>query len=277
MRVAIVHEWLTTYAGADKVLAELVSLFPGCDVFCLVDHLPDAERRHFRGVQIRTSFLQRLPFSRKLYRWLLPLMTVAVEQFDVSGYDLIISNSHAVAKGVLTGPDQLHICYCYTPVRYAWDFQHQYLVESNLTRGLKSLLIRYALHRLRIWDARTPNGVDHFVACSAYIGRRIWKVYRRDSDVIYPHVDTEQFVIGSKPRDDFYLTSSRLVPYKKIQLIVEAFKSMPTRRLVVIGDGPLLKQIRAAASSNVQVLGFQPDEILLDHMQRARAFLSTLR
>jgi glycosyltransferase involved in cell wall biosynthesis len=272
-KVALVHEWLTTYAGSDKVLAVIISLFPDADLFCLIDHLPESERTAFANTKIKTSFLQKIPFSKYIYRYLFPLMPLAIEQHDLSEYDLIISNSHAVAKGVLTGPDQLHICYCYTPIRYAWDFQHQYLQESKLTKGFRSALVRYFLHRMRIWDSRTANGVDHFIACSSYIARRIWKVYRRPSTVIYPCVEVDDFTIGSSPREDFYFTCSRLVPYKQVQLIVRAFAHMPNRKLVVIGDGPLFEQIKAEATSNVSVLGFQPFPVLLDHMQKARCFL----
>jgi len=226
-KVALVHEWLTTYAGSDKVLAVIISLFPDADLFCLIDHLPESERTAFANTKIKTSFLQKFPFSKYIYRYLFPLMPLAIEQHDLSEYDLIISNSHAVAKGVLTGPDQLHICYCYTPIRYAWDFQHQYLQESKLTKGFRSALVRYFLHRMRIWDSRTANGVDHFIACSSYIARRIWKVYRRPSTVIYPCVEVDDFTIGSSPREDFYFTCSRLVPYKQVQLIVRAFAYMP--------------------------------------------------
>lgn len=273
MKVALVHEWLTTYAGSDKVLAALISLYPDADLFCLIDYLPEHERAAFAKTKIKTSFLQKIPFSKHIYRHLFPLMPLAIEQHDLSEYDLIISNSHAVAKGVLTGADQLHICYCYTPIRYAWDFQHQYLVESKLTKGFRSALVRYLLHRMRIWDSRTSNGVDHFIACSGYIARRIWKVYRRPSTVIYPNVEVDDFVIGSEPREDYYFTSSRMVPYKKIQLIVEAFAHMKDRKLVVIGAGPLFNQIKSDATSNVSILGFQPFPVLLQHMQRARCFI----
>ena len=273
MKVALVHEWLTTYAGSDKVLAELVSLYPQADLFCLIDFLPDNERAAFAKTKITTSFLQKIPFAKYIFRHLFPLMPLAIEQNDLSGYDLIISNSHAVAKGVLTGADQLHICYCYTPIRYAWDFQHQYLLESKLTKGLRSALVRYFLHRMRIWDSRTANGVDYFIACSGYIARRIWKVYRRPSTVIYPNVEVDDFIIGAGPREDFYFTASRLVPYKQIQLIVRAFAQMPDRKLVVIGTGPLFKQIKAEATSNVSILGHQPFPVLLDHMQKTRCFI----
>ena len=273
MKVAIVHEWLTTYAGSDKVLAVMLSIFPDADLFCLIDHLPESERLAFARTKIKASFLQKVPFSKHIYRYLLPLMPLAIEQHDLSSYDIVISNSHAVAKGVLTGADQLHICYCYTPVRYAWDFQHQYLKESNLTKGVGSAFIRYFLHRMRLWDYRTANSVDHFIACSGYIARRIWKVYRRPSTVIYPNVEVDDFVLGSGPREEFYLTASRMVPYKQIQLIVEAFTRMPDRKLIVIGTGPLFKQIQARATPNVTVLGYQPFPVLLEYMQKARCFI----
>ena len=273
MKIAIVHEWLTTFAGAEKVLTEMISVFPSADIFCLLDFLSQEDRMHLSNAKITTSFLQHIPFAKSIYRHLLPLMPLAVEQHDLSSYDLIISNSHAVAKGVLTGPDQLHICYCYTPIRYAWDFQHQYLAESKLTRGIRSAFVRYFLHRLRVWDLRTANAVDHFVSCSEYIARRVWRVYRRRSCVIYPNVEVTKFVVRPGPREDFYLTVSRLVPYKKIQLIVKAFALMPDKRLVVIGAGPLLKDIRSMATPNVQILGHQPFDVLLDYLQRAKCFV----
>ena len=199
-------------------------------------------------------------------------MPLAIEQFDLSGYDLVISSSHAVAKGVLTGPDQLHICYCHSPIRYAWDLQNQYLQESGLDRGIKSWLARWLLHRIRLWDARTALGVDFFIANSAFIKRRIEKTYRRDSCVIHPPVDIETFACHAE-KEDFYLTTSRLVPYKKINLIVEAFASLPDQKLVVIGDGPDFEKIQALAGSNVTLLGFQEAQILQDYMQRAKAFI----
>ncbi|PSC06748.1 glycosyl transferase [Alsobacter soli] len=272
MKIAFVHEWLTTYAGSEKVLEVMLELFPEADLFTLVDKMPEKDRGWLAGRKITTSFLQKIPGVGTSYRNLLPLMPLAVEQFDLSGYDVIVSNSHAVAKGVITGPDQLHICYCYTPMRYAWDLQNQYLEESGWT-GLRGAMARLFLHRMRLWDMRTAAGVDQFIACSRYIARRIDKVYRRESTVIYPNVAVDRFPVGPAVRDDFYLTSSRLVPYKKMQLIVEAFASMPDRKLVVIGDGPMLEKCKSLATPNVQVMGFQPYPVLLDHMQRAKAFI----
>ena len=272
LRIAFVHEWFTTYAGSEKVLEVMVSEFPDADLFSLIDRLNPQQRGGLSGRKVTTTFLNRIPFVQKFYRNLLPLMPFAIEQLDMSKYDVIISNSHAVAKGVITGPDQLHICYCYTPMRYAWDLQTQYLVESGISRGLRSILARYFLHHIRIWDQRSAQGVDYFAACSHYIGRRIKKAYNRESTVIYPNVDTKKFVPGPK-KDDFYLTSSRMVPYKKIHLIVEAFSQLPDKRLVVIGDGPQFKRIKALAGPNVSILGYQQFPVLLDHMQRARAFV----
>jgi glycosyltransferase involved in cell wall biosynthesis len=271
-KVAIVHEWLVTYAGSEKVLEAMLDVFPDADIFCALDILPEQYRGRLKNTTIRTSFIQRLPFARYFHRYLLALMPLAVEQHDLSAYDLVISNSHAVAKGCLTGAGQLHICYCYTPIRYAWDLQFQYLAESNLQSGLRSIIARWTLHKIRIWDARTPFTVDAFIACSHYIARRIKKIYRRDSVVIYPNVDVNQFEIGRQD-GDFYVTASRLVPYKMIPLIIKAFKEMPERKLIVIGSGPLLDVCLALAAPNVRLLGYQPHDVLRDHLQRARAFV----
>ncbi len=272
MRIAFVHEWLVTYAGSEKVLSEMLKDFPQADLFCLVDFSKGRFKHHFMGKSFKTSFLQRFKALSSIYRYFFPLMMIAVEQFDLSAYDLIISNSHAVAKGVITGPDQLHICYCYTPMRYAWDLQHQYLREQHFDGKPRGLVARALLHKARMWDTRTANSVDYFIACSKYIGRRIWKVYRRESDVIYPGVDTNYFQIGGA-KGDYYFTSSRMVPYKKIPLIVEAFRHMPHKKLVVIGDGPQYKDALKKAGPNVSVLGYQPDDVLLKHMQEAKAFI----
>jgi glycosyltransferase involved in cell wall biosynthesis len=269
-RVAIVHDWLVAFAGAEKVLEQIIMCFPDADLFSVVDFME--ERTWMRGKKVTTSFIQKLPQAKKRYRSYLPLMPLAIEQLDVSGYDLVISSSHAVAKGVLTGPDQIHVSYVHSPIRYAWDLQHQYLQQSNLTSGVKSLLARMVLHYMRNWDVRTPNSVDYFIANSAFIARRINKVYHRDSHVIFPPVDVEAFQLCDV-KEDFYLTASRMVPYKKIDLIVEAFAKMPERKLVVIGDGPDMRKIRDKATPNVEIMGYQPFSVLQDKMRRAKAFV----
>ena len=269
-RVAIVHDWLVTYAGAERVLEQIIACFPDADLFSLVDFLDD--RTFLRDKRATTSFIQHLPFARKRYRAYLPLMPLAIEQLDVSAYDIVISSSHAVAKGVLTGPDQVHISYVHSPIRYAWDLQHQYLEQSHLTRGLRSAFARIVLHYIRNWDIRTSNSVDHFVANSQFIARRIKKVYQREAQVIFPPVDVDAFALG-EDKDDFYLTASRLVPYKKVDLIVGAFARMPERKLVVIGDGPQMSAVRAKATANVEVMGYQPFSVLHEYMRRAKAFV----
>lgn len=271
-KVAIVHDWLTLKGGAESCLEEFLHLYPQADLFCIVDFLPEAERGFLKGHRITTSFIQRLPRAAKWYRSYLPLMPIAIEQLDVTGYDLVLSLSASVAKGVITGPDQLHIAYTHSPIRYAWDLQHQYLAEAGLVRGMKSRVARIILHYMRLWDSRTPNGVDHFIANSHFIARRIHKVYGRSASVIYPPVDIDRFALSDR-REDFYVTMSRMVPYKRIPLIVEAFSRMPDRRLIVIGDGPEMSAVRAVAGSNVTIMGKQPDAVVVDHLQRAKAFV----
>jgi glycosyltransferase involved in cell wall biosynthesis len=272
MKIAIVHDWLVTYAGAERVLEQMLAVYPNAELYSLIDFVPESERGFLGGRRARTSFLQRMPGARRHYRSYLPLMPLAIEQFDLSSHDLVISSSYAVAKGILTGPDQLHICMCYSPIRYAWDLQHQYLRETGLDRGLRSVFARTLLHYMRNWDARTGNGVDEFIAISGFVARRIRKVYRREAVVIYPPVDVCEFTPGQS-KDDSYVTASRLVPYKRIDLLVDAFSGMPDRRLVVIGDGPELRRIRSKAGSNVTLLGTQPLSVLREHLQRARAFV----
>jgi glycosyltransferase involved in cell wall biosynthesis len=272
MRVAVVHEWLVNIAGSESVVEQILQVFPGADVYTTVCFLKPEERGMLNGSRVFTSFIQKLPFAKSKYRHYLPLMPLAVEQFDLSGYDLVISSSHAVAKGVITGPDQVHISYVHSPIRYAWDLQHIYLKESGLDRGFMGGLARIVLHYMRMWDVRTSNGVDHFISNSKFIARRIRKVYGRAADILYPPVHLDQFVPGGG-KEDFYLTASRFVPYKKIPLIVEAFSRMPEKKLIVIGDGPESAAARAVAGPNVTFLGYQPRTALIDYMQRARAFV----
>ncbi|MHA3887883.1 glycosyltransferase family 4 protein [Stutzerimonas degradans] len=272
MKIAIVHDWLVTYAGAERVLAALCETWPEADLFAVIDFLCDEDRARLGGKRATTTFIQQLPKARSAYQKYLPLMPLAIEQLDMSAYDLVISSSHAVAKGVLTGPNQLHISYVHSPIRYAWDLQHQYLHEASLDRGIKAKLARMLLHYMRMWDQRTASGVDEFIANSHFIAKRINKSYRRQSTVIYPPVDTSRFTLH-EAKEDFYLTASRMVPYKKIPLIVEAFAAMPDKRLVVIGTGPEMERVREVASANVTLMGYQSDEVLRQYMQRARAFV----
>jgi len=274
LRVAVVHEWLVSRAGSEKVLEQILKVYPQADLFALVDFLDEGERAFLEGRQARTSFIQRLPRARTCYRHYLPLMPLAVEQFDVSDYDLVISSSHAVAKGVITGPDQIHISYVHTPIRYAWDLQHQYLRESRLETGWKSWAARACLHYLRLWDTRTAHGVDGFIANSAYVARRIRKVYGRTASVVYPPVDTGTFQLR-RDKENFYLAAGRYVAYKRMPLIAEAFAAMPDKRLVMIGEGAELDRVRflARRAANIEVLGYQPGAVLADTMARAKALV----
>lgn len=270
--MAIIAEWLVTYAGAERVYSEMLKVFPKAELFAVIDFFNEEDRKLISNKHATTTFIQNLPKAKTHYRNYLPLMPLAVEQLDVSSYDVVLSVNHAVAKGIITGPDQLHISYVNSPIRYAWDLQHQYLNELGLTKGIKSIIVRWLLHKIRMWDYRTANGVDHFVANSKFIARRVKKVYGREADVIYPPVDTDRFTLCDN-KDEFYFTASRMVPYKKISLIVEAFAHMPHKKLVVIGDGPDMQKIKAKATSNIEILGYQPNSVMQDHMQRAKAFV----
>lgn len=272
IKVAVIHDWLTVYAGSERVLEQILLCYPDAILFSVIDFLPNEQRSFIEGRRPLTTFIQRLPLASTKYRSYLPLMPLAVEQLDLSGYDIVISSNHAVAKGVLTGPDQLHISYVHSPMRYAWDLQHQYLRESNFGYGIKGMLVRWVLHFLRLWDVCAASRVDTYIANSHFIARRIMKIYKRDSQVIHPPVDIENFGFRER-KEDFYFTVSRMVPYKRMDLIVDAFSQMPHRRLVIIGDGPEFKKIQNKAGPNIQLLGYQPLPILRDHLQRARAFV----
>ncbi|HEX3867638.1 MAG TPA: glycosyltransferase, partial [Gemmatimonadaceae bacterium] len=219
MKIAIVHDWLVTLGGSELVLRELLRVFPGADVFTLIDKMPAADR-DFLGVQsTSTSFLDRLPGIATRHRAFLPLFPAAARSFDVRGYDVVISNSHAAAKGVRTTERQLHICYCLSPMRYAWDLRDQYLRESGWDRGARGLVARSLLRSLQRWDRTTSDGVDVFVTLSDYIADRIRRAYDREAAVIYPPVDVEFYSPASTQRGEYYVTASRFVPYKRIDLI----------------------------------------------------------
>lgn len=271
LKVAIAHEWLDTYAGSERVVEQILNLYPHAELFSLVDFLAADERWFIHNKAVTTSFIQRLPRARKHFRQYLPLMPIAIEQFDLSTYDIVISSHHAVAKGIVTRADQLHISYVHTPIRYAWDLQWQYLEQAGLKRGVKGLLTRLILHYLRLWDASSASRVDCFVANSRYIARRIWKTYRRSAQVIYPPVAVQRFRCD-RPRGDFYLTVSRFVPYKRVDLTVAAFTRLGLP-LVVIGDGAERSQLERSAGPNIQFLGYQSNAAVTDYMERCKAFV----
>lgn len=271
-KVAIVHEWLVDRSGSEKVVEQILEIYPDAALFAIVEYLPQELKWFIKNKKVTTSFVQKLPFSKTSYRNYFPLMPIAVEQFDLSEFDLVISSNHAVSKGVLTSSEQLHVCYCHSPIRYAWDLYHQYIFESGLKKGLKGMLAKFFLHYLRLWDISAVNRVDFFVANSSFIAKRIKKVYNRKSTVIYPPVNVDEFSLCAQ-KEDFYITVSRFVPYKKIDLIVQAFSKMPNRKLIVIGDGPDFKKISRTKFDNVQFLGFQKSEVVKAYMQRAKCFV----
>lgn len=274
MKVALVHEWLEHYAGSERVLAQILRCYPQADLYAVVDFLPASERGFLEGRSVQTSFIQNLPFARRHFRNYLQLMPLAIEQFDLTGYDLVISSNHAVAKGVLTGPKQVHVSYVHSPMRYAWDLQSQYLRESRLEHGPKSLYVRWLLHRMRLWDANSANGVDQFIANSSYIARRIRKTYRREALVVPPPVAVQDFTPAQGQREGF-LVVSRFVPYKRIELIAQAFREMPEHQLTIIGAGtnaPLVAKA-AAGAANITLRPPVPHAELVALMRSSRAMI----
>ncbi|GAB4189243.1 MAG: hypothetical protein Fur006_30350 [Coleofasciculaceae cyanobacterium] len=272
LKYALVHEWLTPKAtgGSELVVQEILQHIDA-DVYALIDFESTNPQSYLFGRTIGTTFLQHLPWARNGVQKYLPLLPIAIEQLDLRGYDVILSSSHAVAKGILSTPQQLHICYCHTPMRYAWDLTFDYLNSSRMGQGVPGWLTRYLLFRLRQWDALSANRVDYFIANSIHTARRIWRCYRRRATVIYPPVNIERFPFQTE-KEDFYLTVSRLVSYKRVSLIIQAFNQLGLP-LVVIGTGPDLKAIRKLAQPNVQVLGFQPNSVVEQYMARAKAFV----
>jgi glycosyltransferase involved in cell wall biosynthesis len=272
LKHAVVHEWLTPKAtgGSELVVQEILKHIDA-DLYALIDFESTNPQSYLFGRKIGATFLQHLPLARNGVQKYLPLLPLAIEQLDLREYDVILSSSHAVAKGILSTPQQMHICYCHTPMRYAWDLTFDYLRSSRLGRGPQGFITRYLLHWLRQWDVLSANRVDYFIANSAHTARRIWRCYRRQAAVIYPPVNIERFPLQAQ-KEDFYLTVSRLVSYKQVSLIVEAFNQLGYP-LVVIGTGPDLKAIRKLAQPNVQVLGFQPDSVVEQYMSQAKAFV----
>ena len=272
IKYAFVHEWLTPKAkgGSELVVKEILKHIKA-DIYALIDFESNNPESYLYGRTIGHTFLQNFPFARNGVQKYLPLLPLAMEQLDLREYDVILSSSHAVAKGVLSSPQQLHICYCHTPMRYAWDLTFDYLNHSQAGKGIPGIFTRYLLHRLRQWDVISANRVDYFIANSHHTARRIWRCYRREAKVIYPPVNVERFPFSSE-KQDFYLTVSRLVSYKKITLIVRAFNQLGYP-LVIIGDGPDLAKIRQMAQGNIKVMGAQNNQVVEQYMTQAKAFV----
>lgn len=257
---------------SDKVVKAILDVFPDADIYTLVAKKDVCDELGIPWGKVHTSFIQHMPLSTKKHRAYLPLFPFAVEQFDLRGYDVVISSSHCVAHCVLTKADQLHICYCHSPIRYCWDMYNEYLEESHLEKGLKSWVVRLLLYPIRQFDAISGNRPDYNISNSDYVGQRIRKTYRREATTIHPNIDVDRFQLYEQ-KENFYLASSRLVAYKKMDMIVDAFNQMPDKKLVVIGGGPQLEMLREKAKENVSIMGFQPFDVLKEKMQKAKAFV----
>ena len=271
--IALVHDWCPDFRGGERVLAELCKLGDTADIYTLFDFLSDATKaRHFPNARFHTSVADRLPGVRRYYRALFFLCPFLIEQFDVTSYDIVVSSSAAFARGVITRPDQPHLCYVHSPVRYAWDEQFSYLEQAGLGFGPKGLLYRYMLHRLRTWDTRTANGPDVLLANSRYVRARIRRIYGRDARVVPPPVSLGELTYLPH-KDDYYVTACYLAPYKRTDLVVKAFNAMPGRRLVVIGAGQQAKALAEMAGPNVKIVGYLPRDQFVAMVSRARALI----
>ncbi|MCX7721228.1 MAG: glycosyltransferase family 4 protein [Dictyoglomus thermophilum] len=270
MKVAVVHDWIVNIGGAEKVLKAILEVFPDADVYTLVYLKNTVKKLGIEG-KVYSSFINGLPLAKEKYSYYLPLMPLAVEQFDLSKYDLVISSSHCVAKGVLTKSYQTHVCYCHTPMRYIWDLYFSYLKDQKLEKGIKNIFVRLVFHYLRMWDVLSANRVDYFIANSQNVADRIKKIYRRDSVVIYPPVDVELFSPSDK-KEDYFIVLSRLVPYKKVDLVVEVFNDLKLP-LLVIGDGEDMQKIKKMARENIKILGWQEDSVVREYLSKAQALI----
>lgn len=273
MKKALISDWYYVNGGAEKVIHSINSIWNDFDHFALIDFLSDEDRNFIlNGKKVKTSFIQKLPTVKKNHRKFLQLFPIAIEQFDLSDYDLIISSSSAVAKGIKVGKNQLHICYCHSPMRYAWDLREQYLKDAGLTKGLKGLYAKSVLDKMQKWDLSNSENVDYFIANSKHIAQRIKKTYDKDSVVIYPPVDVDFFSLEEN-KEDYFLTASRMVPYKKTQLIVETFNELPHLKLIVAGEGPELEKLQKIAKNNIEFVGFVENKKLRSLMQKAKGFV----
>jgi glycosyltransferase involved in cell wall biosynthesis len=272
MKIALVCDSMSAYGGAERVIEQILGLYPTADVFTVLDVVPEGQRGFLGGREIRSSFLQKLPRVSRYYRKLLHVWPLAVEQLDVMDYDLVVSTHHSVAYGVLTRPGQVHVSYVFSPARYAWDLQHEYLREAGLDRGPMSLVARRTLHKMRLWDYAAAQRPDAMAACSKFVSERMWRVHRRQADVIYPPVPAVERPAGVA-REDYYVSVGRLVPYKRIDLLARAFSAMPGRRLKIVGTGPDAKKVAAACGPNVEMLGFRSNEEVRRLLAGARGFL----
>lgn len=270
--VALVHDWCPSFRGGERVLAELRQVFRANDIFTLFQFLDkDTIRQHFDGARFHTSVANDWPGVRRYYRHLFPICPFLIEQFDVTSFDAVVSSSAAFARGIITRPDQPHLCYVHSPMRYAWDEQFSYLDQMGMGK-IGRLAFRILMHKMRMWDTRTSHAPDVMVANSTFIRARIRRIYGRDAEVVFPPVEVPPEAF-SPDKDDYYVAASFLAPYKRTDLIIRAFNAMPRRRLLVVGDGQQSRALRAIAGPNVTFTGFLPRQAYLGTVARARAMV----
>jgi glycosyltransferase involved in cell wall biosynthesis len=269
MKIALTHDWLIGMGGAEKIIEQFLELFPDAPIFTAVVN-QERLSMPLQNANIISSFLQKRYSKKSSHKKYFPLMPMAFESFDLNGFDVVISSSSSCAKGIVTAPDVMHVCYCHSPMRYGWEFYYDYIHDMN---GFKKTLVKYLMNYMRIWDVISANRVDYFIANSEYVANRIWKHYRRESTVIYPPVNTEFYTPGiESEKEDYFLCLSRLVAYKRIDLAVRAFNELGFP-LVVIGDGEELERLKGIANTNVRFLGRQSDETVREYYRKCRAFV----
>jgi glycosyltransferase involved in cell wall biosynthesis len=271
MKLALISEWLNVYGGAERLLAEILRLYPQGQAHALIHNRENLIGTPLEGLDVKTSFMQKIPRVELLYRGLLPIMPLAIESMNVRKFDVVLSISHAVAHGIKTHRGQIHISYVCTPMRYAWHLENDYLHLHHLDKPLIGSAARLTLSLLRRWDKRSAARADHLLAISNWIAQKIQQAWGRESEVIYPPVNVNRFQPTAQ-RDDFYLHVSRLVPYKMTAEIIHAFNELKLP-LIVVGDGPQLPELQKLAGKNIQMLGFQNDEVVTDLMNRAKGFV----
>jgi glycosyltransferase involved in cell wall biosynthesis len=270
--IAVIHDWLPLFSGAEQVVSQIMRTVGPSDLYTLFDFLSVEDRTRIGAKRIITSYLNKLPFCDKYYRWTFPFCPAAIESFDLSQYDLVMSSSAAFSKGIIVHPHQRHISYVHTSIRYAWDQTFEYLHQTPLSRPPLGMLLRLALHNLRVWDTRTANSPDILLANSSMVKRRIEQVYGRSAVVLPPPVDVDSFPL-CVDKDDYFVVASRLVPYKRIDIVVDAFTQMPNRRLLVVGDGPEMARLKARAGANVAFMGHVKHSALVEMIRHAKAFI----
>lgn len=272
IKIAILHEWLEKMAGAEKVLSQILKIYPNADLFTIVDHMEKKDRSFIKNIKIEKSFIQYLPFSKKLFRYYFPLFPIAINFFNLRKYDLIISSSHSFIKNIKKKKNQIHICYCHTPNRYAHIMMKQYIKSYGFKSLLTKKILEFFLKLIAKWDIKNAKNVDYFIANSNFIKKRIKKIYKRNSIVISPPVQTNKFLY-KKNKKNFYLTASRLVPYKKINLVINTFNLLPKKTLYVVGSGPQLNNYKKIAKPNIKILGWTSEKKLKSLMQNAKGFI----